>query len=296
MPIPEKQLETWAHQGAISTAKSTHESVRNALFESKSLRQMDLDVYLQGSYKNSTNIRGDSDVDIIVQLNSVFIPDTSGLSSSEREQFVMTYGDAAYSWDNFRTDVLKALREYYGSKAITESNKSIKVAGVSGRLPSDVVVCLQYRKYRRFRGIGDEDYIEGIIFYTLVERRKVINYPKKHYVNGVNKQKRTDNFYKRTVRMFKNARTYLVDNGTVDAKLAPSYFLECLLYNVPDRFFTTSYQETFYQVLKWLCQTNLSGFTCQNEQLPLFGSSPEQWSETRAQKLIESLVKLWNQW
>jgi len=73
MAILESQLERWAHQGAVATAKLTADSIRNAL---KSYNYwpagIDFEVYLQGSYKNSTNIRGDSDVDVVVQLNSSF--------------------------------------------------------------------------------------------------------------------------------------------------------------------------------------------------------------------------------
>jgi len=31
MGIPESQLETWSHQGAVTTAEATHKSIRNAL-------------------------------------------------------------------------------------------------------------------------------------------------------------------------------------------------------------------------------------------------------------------------
>ena len=73
MAIPESQLEKWANQGAIITAKSTADSVKNALSSYDNWKDgVDFKVYLQGSYKNSTNIRGDSDVDVVAQLNSTF--------------------------------------------------------------------------------------------------------------------------------------------------------------------------------------------------------------------------------
>lgn len=56
MGIPESQLETWSHQGAVTTARATHESVRNALESYESWpRDVEYEVYLQGSYKNDTN-------------------------------------------------------------------------------------------------------------------------------------------------------------------------------------------------------------------------------------------------
>ena len=73
MAIPESQLETWSHQGAITTAKATADSIKNALNSYINRPDgVEFEIYLQGSYKNDTNIRGDSDVDVVAQLNSTF--------------------------------------------------------------------------------------------------------------------------------------------------------------------------------------------------------------------------------
>jgi predicted nucleotidyltransferase len=299
MGIPESQLETWAHQGAVTTAKATHESIRNALTANNSpLRDKDFEVYLQGSYKNDTNIRGDSDVDIIVQLNSTFRRDLTALSNYEKTLYEQAHSDATYLWENFRADVLQVLRSYYGASSISEGNKSLKVTGGSGRLPADVVVCLQYRKYVQFQSLDNQKYVEGIAFYALGENRWIINFPKPHYINGVNKnsQSKTNGWYKPTVRVFKNARTYLLENGVIAEALAPSYFLECLIYNVPDDKFETSYQNTFCNVVNWLVEADFNDLVCQNEQLLLFGQTPEQWSIQNAKRLTQKLVETWNNW
>ena len=124
----------------------------------------------------------------------------------------------------------------------------------------------------------------------------MINYPKLHYENGVKKNQDTNERYKPTVRMFKNARTYLVERGVIPADLAPSYFLECLLYNVPNDKFGKTYQDTFCNIVDWLFKADLSKFVCQNKQLPLFGSLPEQWSVTRAKDFLQSMLDLWKNW
>jgi hypothetical protein len=297
MGIPEPQLETWSHQGAVTTAKATHESIRNALDSYERPNSVNFEVYLQGSYKNSTNIREDSDVDIVVQLNSTFQGNTSALSEYEKNLYEAAYSNAAYSWENFRTDVLKALRAYYGASAISEGNKSLKVASGSGRLPADVVICLQYRKYQSFRNIKDQQYVEGIVFYTR-ENCRVINFPKPHYDNGVEKNAKlsTNGWYKPSVRLFKNARTYLIDHNVIAKDLVPSYFLECLIYNVPDEKFGSNYQGTFCDVVNWLAKADFDDFVCQNEQLLLFGDTPEQWSIDNAKRLMQELIELCNNW
>jgi len=296
MGISESQLETWSHQGAVTTAKTTHESIRNALDSYEWPEGVNFEVYLQGSYKNDTNIRGDSDVDVLVQLNSTFQGETRSLSEEERILYERAYSNAEYNWENFRVDVLKALRDYYGWSLVSEGNKSIKVARDSNRLPSDVIVCLQYRKYKRFRSTNDQNYIEGIVFYTHRDNRWIINFPKPHYDNGVEKMTYTNKRYKPTVRLFKNARTYLIDNRIIAEDLAPSYFLECLLYNVPDEHFGSNYQKTFLSIIEWLINSFSGGqyqnFLCQNEQLPLFGNTPEQWLANNVIELLKKLIQL----
>jgi len=297
MAIPESQLETWSNQGAVATAQATHESIRQALAQSARLQQWTYDPYLQGSYRNGTNIRGDSDVDLVVQLESSFGYDVSALNTQEIASFNSVYGSATYGWREFRRDALDALVSYYGPASVKESKCCLKVAGNSGRLPADVVVCLQYRKYLRFRDLSDQSYIEGMRFWT-TDGREVINFPTWHYDNGVrkNSDRHTDGLYKPAVRMFKNARSRLQEAGQLSASAAPSYFLECTLYNVPDAQFAGSSQDVYCSVVNWLNQADMSGFVCQNEQLPLFGPTPEQWSLDQARGLVHGLAQLWNGW
>jgi len=99
---------------------------------------------------------------------------------------------------------------------------------------------------------------------------------------------RTYGHYKPIVRMFKNARRYLVEKGRLANGLAPSYFIECLLYNVPDHLFTADRQAAMRGILEWLLASNKNGFGCQNGQVPLFGPTPEQWNPVLADQLINA--------
>lgn len=301
MPISEGQLETWSHQGAITASQATHESVRNALTAYASpIREKiaagEVDIYLQGSYKNDTNIRADSDVDVVVQLNSTFQYDLSALPLHEAQAFTSSMSSATYGWIDFRADVLQALRAYFRAEAVKEGHKALKVTGNPGRLPADVIVCLQYRNYRVFRNWYDQSFHEGIILFALPDNRRVINYPKQHYDNGVakNAASSTGGWYKPTVRVFKNARSYLADHQVIRDDLAPSYCVECLLYNVSNAMFVASRQQTYCNILNWLSAVDLSGFLCQNGITPLFGNSPEQWSTSNARQSVSALVDLWN--
>jgi hypothetical protein len=96
--------------------------------------------------------------------------------------------------------------------------------------------------------------------------------------------------------MFKNIRNYLEDKYYMSKDLVPSYFLECMLYNVPYSKFGGSYQDTFCNVVNWLNEANLDSFVCQNKQLNLFGPTPEQWDTNKAKEFIKNLILLWNNW
>jgi hypothetical protein len=299
VPIPESQLQSWSKFVASQISKQTADSIRDALGSTaSSLRGRLVEVYLQGSYKNETNLRGDSDVDVVAQLNSVFHHDVSALSMNERICFEAAYSDSTYDWRQFRADVLATLRAYFGSSKVDDTgNKALRVVGQPGsRLDADVLVCLQYRKYRYFRSPTDQDYVEGVRFFTMREGREVINWPKEHYQNGVKKQAQTRDRYKPTVRMFKNARNYLVGRERLAGGLAPSYFVEGLLYNVPATEFQDSFQSTYLAALRWICQQDLTSFTCQNQQLPLFGNTPEQWNTDQAIDFISALIDLYGKW
>lgn len=298
MKVDEEQLEVWAKPGATKTAKVTADSVKSALTTYKWPEGVSFDTYLQGSYKNSTNIRGDNDVDVVCQLTSNFRSNTSEFSSEQLRIYNQMYPNATYNWSNFHNDVLLRLKDYYGDDKVNVGKKSIKILGGSSRLPADVVVAMSYRRFTRLVSSNDFKYIEGLTFYVPTENRWVVNFPKIHYDNGVtkNSESQTNGWFKPSVRIMKNIRSYLVDNNLLDKKNAPSYFIECLTYNIPNDSFGKSYLSTLIAILKYCVdeynQNEMNDFVCQNEQLKLFGNSPEQWNTSDYFKYISKIVNI----
>lgn len=301
MPIPESQLETWSHQGAVVSSAATYQSIQTALTASTSpVRGKNFEVYLQGSYKNDTNIRGDSDVDVVVQLNGTFGYDLSRLDSAQRDAFEQAYPiNATYRWADFRADVLEALRNYYGSAAIEEGDKALKLSPTSSRLGVDVIPALHFLRYTSFYGPNIEGHIDGIKLWNPSQTQAIINFPKAHHANGVAKNSilQTKGWYKPTVRIFKNARTCLIERGMIADDLAPSYFVEGLLYNVPDAKFGNSFEDTFVEAFNWLwSKAPVDKLICQNAQLLLFGPAAEQWNINGAKQFLAALKQLWENW
>jgi len=294
MSIPETQLQTWANRGAIETAQRTHESIRYALNTYSGWSSgVTFDTYLQGSYRNSTNIRGDSDVDIVTELTSVYY---SNLTEEEKSQ--LNWQPAEYTWSNFRSEVIAALCNFYGSQNVdTSGSKSIKVLPASVRLKADVVVAARYMFYE-----NQKSRAEGMTFFTQPGWQQIVNYPMLHYDNGASKNSDylTGNGYKPTIRIYKNSRNRVIENNPHLQKQFPSYFIECLLYNVPNEYFKGSYQDKFVNTLNWLNEklygSESDEFVCQNGMFYLFGNSIVQWKINYAQEYISKLIELWNNW
>ncbi len=249
------------------------------------------DFYLQGSYRNDTNIRGDSDVDVVLEMTSAFHHDASAIPKYEQDRLDSSFQPASHSWNDFRRETLRALEAGFGRAMVSQGDKSIKLKADPPRLAADVLVCMEHRRYTSYYS-----YVEGITFWALRDTRWIVNYPKEHYKNGAAKSARTWDRYKRTVRMFKNARSRLVSTGRISADLAPSYFIECLIYNAPDAAFQPGFQETYCSIVNWAVESDLDRLVCQNGQQWLFGPSPEQWSTWDANTFAGQLASLWNDW
>ncbi len=299
MPIPEAQLETWSNLGSVAGSTAAYKSILAALSAQTSrIRNMDFEPYLQGSYRNDTNVRADSDVDIVAQLNATFAHNAATLPPAQYQAFCSQFpGAATYHWADFRRDVLASLRAYYGNASVTEGNRCLKVVTGVGRPIADVLPALLYRQYESFYGPNSEARIEGIRFQDRTGR-VILNYPKLHYENGVrkNSEQRTNGWFKPTVRVLKNARSCAVARGYSDVNAAPSYFIDCLIWNVPDNQFGPTYRDTYCNLVNYLNASDFGGFMCRNGLVPLFGSSQEQWTQGSARAFITALIRLWNNW
>ena len=288
--IPESQLGRWSNHGSQDSSKQTHKTIRGALESYSWPKGVTYEFFLQGSYSNDTNIRGDSDVDVVLKLNSAVQYDHSSLSTYEKAELEKSFQTPTYGWADFRQDALAALRNEF-HQSVEEGNKSIRIRAGPSRLAADVVVCVEHRTYTSLKSS-----VKGITFYALRDKRWMVNYPERHRENGATKNARTENRYKRTVRMFKNARNHLVNTGRISRGLAPSYFLECLIYNAWDGAFVDSLQDTYYSIVDWILHDDITEAVCQNERRYLFDPYAAQWSFESARTLFHHLKALWNDW
>ena len=85
----------------------------------------------------------------------------------------------------------------------------------------------------------------------------------------------------------------LIDMNALARDDAPSYFIECLLYNVPDQLFKPKLALTYTGILSWLETARTKKFKCQNGRVLLFGRGLEQWTGDKARALVKALRELW---
>jgi len=299
MSLQESQLETWANQGATVSSANTYNSIRSCVEGHNWKNDVYFDIYLQGSYRNSTNIYGDSDVDVVIEFSSVFYSNKYELKREQLNEFNEFYSDGKYTLSSFKESIINRLKSYYGDSYVDVGNKSIKVLANSGRLDCDVVCCAEYREYNSFSKSNPNDYEKGIVFWTNETNEKVVNFPKLHFDNGVSKNKNCYSNYKPSIRIIKNMKSKLVRSGVISGSLAPSYFIECLLYNLQNSVFqnSTNYSRIL-AILKTLydyTDTELERLICQNGQRYLFGSSDQQWNLANFKQFRNQLIGFWNE-
>lgn len=285
MPIPSAQLSTWTNPGGTTASANAYAAINNALAAAgSSVRARDYEPFLQGSYRNTTNIYGDSDIDVVLALNETRVDNRPFLSPQD-QRLVSQGAPAAYPIQSFRRDVVAALRTAFGANRVRQGSRAIHVDTGYGR-EADVIPSIRYYQYYRPALLVPLAHHLGIAF--LCENQWIYNFPKQHIENGQAKNAplRTNGRYKPTIRMFKNARNSAIARRLLNENDAPSYFVEGMLYNVPDHLFTADPEETFVGVFNHLNFQQGDTLISQNGIIPLIGTVATQWPLASAQRFM----------
>ncbi|WP_340106837.1 hypothetical protein [Rhodohalobacter sp. 8-1] len=87
----------------------------------------------------------------------------------------------------------------------------------------------------------------------------------------------------------------MINREDIDAKIAPSYFIECLLGNIPTNKYQGSYSEMFLKILNYLADNNWDDFLCLNGLRSLWGEGNESWTDERARRYLVKTIDLWDE-
>lgn len=303
MIYSERQLESFSTppfkyetQQIIRTKDAIQEVLREyiptaQIKESFNLSDFKYDIYLQGSYKNSTNISKSSDVDIVIELTTVYFPNTQLLTEDHKRIYDSSRNPSKYRFAEFKSNVHSALVSGFGNRVINLSDKCIKLIEHDNFCNADIVPCFTHKKFTIFESYSKSRYYEGIEFIT-DSGQTIINYPHQHYTELTKKSRQTSGKFKEAVRMFKTLKEELILNRKIGDGVAKSYYIENLLFNLPDEYFAGTYRERFLSILDKLIgdfnSSAIQQYKCANGFQLLF--SDDTWSLESAKQFFLGLI------
>ncbi len=209
--------------------ENTKKAIQDAIKDSDNLKSRNINVFVQGSYRNSVNVKKDSDIDIGVLCYDTFYDE---YESKEIKAYQKQYfSPATYDYSTLKNDVESALVSKFGRSAVTRGNKAFDIKATSVRVDADVAAFFEHRRY-----YGRGKYHSGVQMYT-DKGEKVINWPEQHYENGVDKNDKTYRRFKRSVRILKKLKNAMENDNYIEKDKISGFFIECLVWNVPNKYF-----------------------------------------------------------
>lgn len=210
MKYSEQTLQNWTaplSQTEKQRAENTIKMIRDAINSCDELKYKDIDIFIQGSYANNTNVRSESDVDVCVMLRDTFHMVYAKGKGREDYGFLASN----FTFQEYRDLVKKALQDKFRSEYVYDGNKSLKINENTYHVKADVIPSFQLRNYYYESSLDPSRYIEGV--WLRAKTGEVVNnYPKRHKENGAAKNNATSYRYKRLVRIMKHIKNEMVED------------------------------------------------------------------------------------
>ena len=272
--------------------KSLHQAVVNAARVAPYFNPEDVTIYLQGCYACKTNTRFQSKLEIIVEL----------AKTREFDYETMKYGDMKFR-DNFFIDFehyfdVKRFRDVLTDELSKILQIKVKQGTTTIIVPAfgnlqhsiDIFPCFKYKFFRpeggsvRAKLVYDQKLEEHFLMFTNL-----------HAVNGNLKDTMTQGNFKRMVRLLKNLVAISARENSI-IHFVRGYYIECLLYNVPNEMYLSKdgkLLSVFLKVINWLNFANLDEFICQNQIWSLWGNADGFWYQSAARQLINDVIEFY---
>ncbi|MFG6476915.1 nucleotidyltransferase [Microbacterium sp. P06] len=276
--VTEEQLAGWTGPSSATEQQKqelTERMIKEAIAAHAAFDGVSLSIYAKGSYANNTNVKSDSDVDIVVECREVeywqeYDPSVGGHPAGSPYE-------GEWTPEHLRAEVKAALEAKFPTGSVTPGTTAFEVEATSSRVNADVVPCFSYRMY-----FTDGSYREGTKLFKSTGG-SIVNYPKLQLEKGRAKNTRTNGYYKKTVRILKRLENVLVDAGLSEE--VPSYLMECLIFNCPDSHFTRS---TWRSVMRG-CLADIYNYTRVAEPT----EQADRWFEANGAKFLFHSDQKW---
>lgn len=247
----EALLSRWVRPSSDSEKEQQDRAermVRDAIESWPAFTGVNCEIYPKGSYPNNTNVRADSDVDVVVECHEVLYYDfADGLTGDPSRPSPY---QGPWTPPRWRSEVAEAMVHSFGRDPVDTSGKiAVNISAVPGSRPSaDVIPSFHYRLYL---DTARRTFHKGSCVFDTTGK-KIVNWPAQQLENGRRKNTSTGGRYKRFVRALKSAENRLAELGHIDDM--PSYFMECLVWSVPNNVLATgsSLSIGFRATLAWV--------------------------------------------
>ena len=245
---------------------------------------------VQVSYANRTNISTESDVDVAVILESTFIPKfRNGVTDSD-----YGFSDGTFSVYELKDEVQDALNQHFRGQGVVRHDKCIKVTGNTYRVDADVVPAYRYRDYSDDYLCDNGNYVGGIEIRP-DSGGKILNYPEQHIRLGIAKNKVTKYNFKKCVRIIKNMKEKMKEDGYEVSSKISSFGLESLLWNVEVSAYTkysSILRYTFGEVISFL-KNDFANFGTYVEINGIKSLFPDKKTQNIYQEFIDDLYNFY---
>jgi len=261
--------------------ENAERAIRNALNANAKLNSRNIKIFSQGSYRNHTNVRKDSDVDIgILCYETFFMNLPEGYT---REDFDID--PATYDYTQFKNEVGEAVIAYFGANSVHRGNKAFNIRENSYHVDADVAPFFEHRRYAT-----DGSYLSGVELRSDNSGR-VINWPEQNYQNAVSKNNITHRRFKALVRIVKALCNEMSDKGITTARSFPGFLNECLAWNVPnDHFGHNTYRADVQDCLAFLFNNTMRDDQCSEwgevSELKYLFRPSQKWTRQQAHDFI----------
>ena len=260
----ETQFQEWSRPPTEAETKKMERAdarIREAITDHARLQAHDVRVFRQGSYHNRTNVARESDVDIRAEVKDVIFPDFSFIEKEaawnpevrSRLESEARLHDVSYTYAEFKDDVGVALVRKFGPPpAVVRGDKAYDIRETRYQVESDCLPAFRHVRYRRDMFGRIVTAAEGIEFIS-DKGERILNFPEQQHENGKAKHEATGQRFKKMVRVMKNLRNEMEDEGHPSAKPIVSFLTECLVFNVPNTTFTyTTFYDRSKEIIRWL--------------------------------------------
>jgi len=281
------------------------------------IKPSDVKIYLHGSYANKTNTYFPSKLEVAVELGRTLDYDPDDYPNLGFRVHNNYFVETTYEFNpsEFAQLLFMTLQEMTGG-VCTLGDRFIEfgkgeIEGVGTiKHAVEILPCFtfKHREKNQKMVIVDEtlqkqegrDMIVslGVLYFDSAVSSHIVTFPKLHASNGHGKDLATAGNFLRLTRLFKTLNT--IGFREADFLKTRGYFVQCLLFNVPNDIFLLpnsrqgepngdELRTIFFKILNYLLYCDMENFVCQNLVWQLFGKAEEFWTLEEAKAFVKNI-------